>query len=274
MEVLLRDWGCTDPVLVADTATSRVWRVRRDGGTAIVKDLKPIGVEDELRGADLLGWRDGRGAVWLLRRDGPTLLLEDAGPTSLLDRFEELGDEGCTGVILDVLDELHAPGPTAPPAALQPLVDRFASLFAQADVTGEPLIVDGAGTARRLLANQRDIRPLHGDIHHGNIHRSARGWLAIDPKGLIGDRAYDIANLFYNPLGRQDLRTDLGRIGFIAAAFGARFDRDPADVLAWAFADMCLNASWHLEDENMARATSDLEIAARIRRVLASVRTV
>lgn len=271
MEPLIRRWGCTDPSLVADTPTSRVWRVRRAGGTAIVKDLNPIGVEDELRGADLLAWRGGHGAVRLLDREGSTLLLEDAGPTSLLDRFGELGDEASTKVILDVLEALHASGPAVRPTALQPLGERFASLFALADAGVEPLILEGAKIARRLLGDRRDVRPLHGDIHYGNVHASDRGWLAIDPKGLVGDAAYDVANLFYNPLDRQDLRTDLGRIRSIATAFGVRFHRDPADVLAWAFADMCLNASWHLEEGNVPRATSDLEIAAAIRAVLATV---
>jgi streptomycin 6-kinase len=42
--------------------------------------------------------------------------------------------------------------------------------------------------------------PLHGDIQHGNIlDFGSRGWLAIDPKGLIGERSFDYANLFCNP---------------------------------------------------------------------------
>jgi streptomycin 6-kinase len=45
---------------------------------------------------------------------------------------------------------------------------------------------------------------LHGDIHHGNIlDAGQRGWLAIDPKGLIAERGFDFANMFCNP----DLKT-------------------------------------------------------------------
>ncbi|MBH1547375.1 hypothetical protein I5U09_16900 [Stenotrophomonas maltophilia] len=57
-----------------------------------------------------------------------------------------------------------------------------------------------ADTARRLLADPGDVVPLHGDIHHGNIlDFGDRGWLAIDPKRLKGERGFDYANLFCNP---------------------------------------------------------------------------
>jgi streptomycin 6-kinase len=46
---------------------------------------------------------------------------------------------------------------------------------------------------------------LHQDLHGGNVRRSARGWLAIDPKPLVGERAFDVASLL------RDRRDDLAR---------------------------------------------------------------
>ena len=59
---------------------------------------------------------------------------------------------------------------------------------------GVPLSPSGCSS------DQRDVRVLHGDIHHHNIRQSSRGWLAFDPKGLVGERTYDCANTLCNPV--------------------------------------------------------------------------
>ena len=70
-------WHVSQPVLIADTFSSLVWKVSLPDGTpAIVKGLKPIeDIADELRGADYLVWRNGRGAVRLLGRENNLMLL-------------------------------------------------------------------------------------------------------------------------------------------------------------------------------------------------------
>ncbi len=75
-------WHVSQPVLIADTFSSLVWKVfLPDGTPAIVKGLKPIeDIADELRGADYLVWRSGRGAVRLLGRENNLMLLEYAVP--------------------------------------------------------------------------------------------------------------------------------------------------------------------------------------------------
>lgn len=246
-------------------------RVR--GGTAIVKDLTPAGVEDELRGAAYLAWRDGAGAVKLLDRSGDTLLLEDAGPSTLLDELDRHDDRAASEILLDVLAALHAPTAVPLPSGFLPLADRFSSLVQRADADRAggraTAFTSAAHLLRDLLDTQLDVRPLHGDLHHGNVLHADRGWLAIDPKGLLGDGAYDAANLFYNPLHRDDLRTDRGRIGHLAHAAAERLNREPATVLGWARVDACLSAAWHLEDGRPELAAVDLRIAAAIESVRA-----
>ena len=234
----------------------------------MVKDLWPIGVEDELRGADLLDWRDGAGYVKLLARDGTTLLLEDAGEYSLLQHLDEHGDASATSVAAETLTAMHAAPAQPPPATLQPLRSWFASLFAMASTGTNAMVAEAAAVADALLDDQRDVRPLHGDLHHENLWLAERGWLAIDPKGLVGDPAYDVANMFYNPLDRDDLRTNPARIGSMARVFARTLDRDTATVLRWAFVHACLSASWHLEDGNAAKADGSLGVAAAVRAVI------
>ena len=109
-----------------------------------------------------------------------------------------------------------------------------------------------AATARELLASERDVVPLHGDIHHGNIlDFGPRGWLAIDPKGLIGERGFDYANLFCNP--EAEIAIAPGRLArqvdVVAEAAGLERRR----LLKWIMAYAGLSAAWFLGMGNGSR---------------------
>src|SRR2546428_7795870 len=83
---------------------------------------------------------------------------------------------------------------------LTPLPQRFRALFVRAQqeqaATAASLFIDAAAVAHALLTDQRERCVLHGDLHHENLKYSQqRSWLAIDPKGLIGEPAYDAAHV-------------------------------------------------------------------------------
>lgn len=246
-----------------------------DGRPAIVKALKPFDdVEDELRGAHYLSWRDGKGAVNLLGFEGRQMLLEYAGDALLLDTLRKEGDRAATEIAAEVLATLLADSHASPPADLQPLRERYRSLFRKAQADGgaglPSLYVDGAVIAERLLADPFEVKPLHGDLHHENILFGERGWLSIDPKGLLGDPGFDAANMFYNPLNRHDLTLDPERIAHMAEIFGRVLAQPPTAILDHAIAWGCLSASWHAEDRNEVEETSELAVVAAIRDVRAS----
>jgi streptomycin 6-kinase len=91
---------------------------------------------------------------------------------------------------------------------------------------------------------------LHGDLHHENVLRSRREpWLAIDPKGVAGEPAYEAGALLRNPYPRLLEEPEPGRLA------SRRLDRlagelklDRSRLRDWAFAQAVLSAIWHLED--------------------------
>lgn len=104
-----------------------------------------------------------------------------------------------------------------------------------------------AETASRLLAEQKDVCVLHGDIHHGNIlYFGSRGWLAIDPKGLMGERTFDYANLFCNPDG--SVATRPGRLTRQLAIASGAAGVDARRLSAWVTAWAGLSAAFLLQD--------------------------
>ncbi|MDB5472273.1 MAG: 3-kinase, partial [Caulobacter sp.] len=110
----------------------------------------------------------------------------------------------------------------------------------------DPRLAGAWTSAARLLARNHEPRVLHGDIHHANVlHDPARGWRAIDPKGLIGPRGYDYANLLRNPLSERAL--DDGRLDRLAAQVAGLSGLPPEEVLGWTLAHAGLAAAWSLE---------------------------
>jgi streptomycin 6-kinase len=261
-------WRIRAGVSIADTHSSRVYRVeRQDADPAILKILKPEGM-NELPGMAFLDWRCGKGAVLLIDRFENACLLEDAGSTILRDHHSEFGDEAATDVILSVLSDLHSPSPKPAPAELVPLPRHFQSLFLAVErhtpAAHAELLRWGAAVTEELLSEQVDIRPLHGDLHHDNIVTGGtRSWLAIDPQGLIGDPAYDVANVFGNPLyGIRDI-LDPRRIGRLARAFSAALGCPQTKILRYAAAHAAVSICWSMEaapsteaDENIAERSA------------------
>lgn len=260
-------WRLRAGQLLADTPTGQVWKVLlANGGTAVLKVLTPLGDADESSGRHLLRWRRGSGLVRLLRAAGRQLLLEYAGDVALSSVVADDGDGVATAIAADVLARLAAPAAKPPPRGLQPLRERYAALLCRArnDSHSNSPYPAAAALAQRLFDTTTRERPLHGDLHHDNILRGPRGWLAIDPKGLVGDAAFEAANLFFNPLHRDDLCRDAQRIAHLALACGTALGQSPRRVLDHAAAYGALSASWFAEDGDDEDAARQLAVAAAI----------
>ncbi len=90
---------------------------------------------------------------------------------------------------------------------------------------------------------------MHGDFHHYNILSSERGWLVIDPKGILGPAGYEVGPFLMNPWGdllnganyRQITKR---RIDILHEHLG--FER--RRILEWGLAHAVLSAWWSIED--------------------------
>jgi streptomycin 6-kinase len=191
-------------------------------------------------------WWNGDGAARVLAHDGAALLLERAeGRESLAEMARGGDDDEACRVLCRAVAALHEPRDQPPPTLL-PLVQWFRALDAAGAAHGG-LLARCAGTARSLLAAAPSPVILHGDIHHGNIlDFGERGWLAIDPKGLYGERAFDYANVFSNPDFAAALAPD--RLARRATTIAAAAGLDRRRLLQWALAWSGLSAAWGLAD--------------------------
>lgn len=248
-----------DPII---TTGSRLLPVRMDGTPAMLKVA--LDTEEKFGGL-LLKWWDGQGAAHVLAHEDDALLMERAeGPGSLVDMAKDMatggGDDEASRLICRVVAQLHASSVrSGPPPHLVPLAQWFRDLEPAAARYGG-ILTACAVTARELLASERDVVPLHGDIHHGNIlHFGLRGWLAIDPKGLIGERGFDYANLFCNP--EAAIALEPGRLRRQADVVVEAAGLERQRLLKWIIAYAGLSAAWFIGDGEWGPAKAALAVA-------------
>ncbi len=225
------------------THSSRLLPVRRDGEPAMLK----LAVEAEEKwGGLLMVWWNGEGAARVLEHAGDALLLERADdPGKLVQMAKEGRDDEASRILCAVAAKLHAPR-NEPPPELVPLSRWFRELEPAAAKYGG-ILARAAETARELLAEPQDVTTLHGDLHHGNVlDFGDRGWLAIDPKRLQGERGFDFANIFCNP--DVEVATAPGRLARQARVVAEAAGLERRRLLKWILAYAGLSAAWWLGD--------------------------
>jgi streptomycin 6-kinase len=207
--------------------------------------LKIAAAPEEIRGATLMAWWNGIGAAGVFAHSGGAILLERATSMDSLVEMSQRGDDDrALSILCSTVKELHkirdVPRPDLPRLEVW---FRDLAPMASTDI----LLARAAAIAESLLSSSRDEVVLHGDIHHENVlNFENRGWLAIDPKGLIGERGYDYANVFRNP----DKKTALapGRFDARLNQASVEANLDPERLLRWVIAHAALSAAWSIED--------------------------
>jgi streptomycin 6-kinase len=125
-------------------------------------------------------------------------------------------------------------------------MEWFEALGRAAEAHGGILRI-ALATASNLLATQHDIVVLHGDMHHANVlNFGSRGWLAIDPKALIGERHFDYANILCNP--DNETATMPGRLARQVRVIANTANLESSRLLAWVVAWASLSAAFSFDD--------------------------
>ena len=246
---MLERFGARDPELVEETAIATVFRVRRGDGTfAALKVYRDAGMANEAPGYDLLADLDGEGAARLLQRDDTAALIEWLPGPPLGDMSRSGRDAEASDHLSVVAKRLHGAG--VPVKASYPRLETwFDALFRLAfapscDMSTRAAMRHGRDLARRLLATETDISVLHGDLHHDNIRLGPRGYLAFDPKGIAGERSFELANAFRNPKGMGMRLLDPSLQRARAESFSEALTLDQGRLLSWAAAKCALSITW------------------------------
>jgi len=226
---------------------------RSDGQAVAVKVHAPT--NEFPYEAEALRLYDGHGMARLLDydMDDKVLLLERLLPGTPLLTLE--GDEKATSYAAGVMRKLWRPVPAShafPSVAdwgrgYQRLRQHYASGSGPFPAA---LLAEAESLYTEMNASMTEHVLLHGDLHHENILAAEREpWLAIDPKGLVGEPAYETGSLLRNRLpdmhNLAQARSVLARrIDILAEAL----ELDHTRIRNWAVAQAVLSLWWDVED--------------------------
>ena len=202
-----------------------------DGKQAVLKLNFPE-EESALEADALLHWR-GEGAVQLLEvdRERNALLIEYADPGTSLWELDD--DEEATLIAATVLRRVwrRQPADGHPFRVLAAEAEHWtAGLRSDWEALGRPfeesLVEAATAAAGELAGSQADVVLCHQDLQGSNVLQAQREpWLAIDPKPIVGEPAFDVASLLRDR--RWSLRGDVigNRLELLAAELGLERER-------------------------------------------------
>jgi len=260
---ILTNFGCSEAKFIVETERAKIWKVvQQNGQQAALKIYRAKGMGNEAAGFDFLAACDGRAAAFVLDRQGNAALLEWLDGPSLGDMTRSGNDRHASILLADVAKSIHSIGVLT--SVQLPLVsDWLDSLLNQkidqrcpADAQRD--FVTAQRWASDLLESGRDWVPLHGDLHHDNVRLGSRGYCAFDAKGVIGERAYELANSFRNPNGAEKLMRSPDRINAHANIISGALNVDRARLLRWAAVKSALSISWGTKGKLREHAEFDL----------------
>ncbi len=248
----IQQWDLTDVQQVDNLSVNYVAFARRRSEEVVLK----IGVINHEFISEMTALRifNGDGAARLLEADEENymFLMERLRPGTMLVALED--DEQRTHIACDVMTHLWQHKPQGPLIQLSEWFEGLKGLRVRFNGgTGpfpEKLVNRAESLLPELFATSGSPVLLHGDCHHFNILSSERGWLAIDPKGVVGPAGYEVGPLLMNPSGDFLNRPDPVRLTERRLAIlSERLGIPRACLRDWGICHSVISAWWDLTEE-------------------------
>lgn len=152
-----------------------------------------------------------------------------------------------TKILCASIKELHK-APTPENHNFYHLSELFKTLDQKLDIPDE-ILTKARHLRDYLLKSTTKEVLLHGDLHHDNILKNGDGCLVIDPKGFIGDPAFEPAAYLCNPIPEllqenQPHEIIENRINICSA----QLNIDAQRIADWLYSKSVLCWAWSLED--------------------------
>lgn len=262
-------WNCTPNAAPLHGQVGLVIPVLHRDSPAVLKISYPhLGLVHE---PHALAWWNGAGAVLLHERDDTNfaMVLELASQSTLAD-LDDADEAVATAGRL--ARRLAVPAPPGLPRLRNHAAQWWGDEIREGDEQLSQLlprrVVETALATVEELGPDQPETLVHGDLHFDNVLRAEREpWLAIDPKGYVGDPAYDAIKMLR---GHTDHLFDTGNLKAALlrriAIFSEAAELDRARVRRWAQMRAVMSAQWGRQNGDPPRLVN---IAEQIAETLA-----
>ena len=96
-----------------------------------------------------------------------------------------------------------------------------------------------------LIATSAPLVLIHGDLHHDNILQNGNEWMVIDPKGVIGEPAYEAAAFIRNPIPELLRHKNLSSIvDNRITQFAEILELSKQRIISWCYVQSVLAWAW------------------------------
>ena len=224
---------------------------QEDGSSAILKVGFPH--EELFNEVKTLQVLDGHCVARLLNsnKELAAMLIEKIQPGTVLKSIHRKNDEEATKIAAELIRTF----PIAVPAnSTFPTVAQWTEVFRTIrKKKNSPLPLSVLEKAESLFKDLNQSKSgdalLHGDLHHDNIlFDEKRGWLSIDPKGVIGEPMFNAARFLNNPNpGLIEMENPKKIMEQRLEIFSSAFNANTKRIAAWAYVDCILTACWWIE---------------------------
>ena len=253
------------------TATSLLGFGVRDRERVVLKLI--TGAKDEQHSGKVLRAFGGSGAVRVLEDEPGAVLLERLEPGEQLVDLVTCGyDDNATKVLAGVIEKLanHKPPEVCPYVADWGRgFDRYLARADEQPISHE-LVREAQLVYHEMDSTQERMMLLHGDLQHYNVLYDYRhGWVAIDPKGVVGELEYEVGALLRNPIEQPEFFSSRDVVERRLKILTSLLPLDHSRTLKWAFAQAVLSAIWGVEDGHEVQPNNPaLQLANTLRSMI------
>jgi streptomycin 6-kinase len=244
----VRAWGVSIERTIP-TDTSLIVHGRRGDRPVVLKVVKEPG--DEWLCGEIAAKFGGRGVVQVYEHMAGAALFEKLDPGEPLAALTLAGrDDEATDILAMLLGRMAPGDPPEGCATVEQWGEGFVRYLSSGDERIPHTLLEPAHRIfRDLCRTERNPALLHGDLHHYNVLSDrARGWCAIDVKGVVGELEYELGAALRNPIDRPDLFASLEIVERRLDHFGLALGIDTSRARGWCFAQAVLAAIWSVED--------------------------